>query len=376
MNYYIDLYSPETAMAFEKSSRDITGFRLSRKTYVENKKISAGDKLICYVTRIQRFVGVLEIKSEPFQESKPIFMKENDPFVLRFKVAPVVWLPLEKSIPIHQDFIWNTLSFTKGLGKSARDSTKWTFMVFSSPRSWPRDDCIFLEKALLEQFQKQVDYPFSEEDRMKLRPTRIRISSEKEVTVTVPEDEEVEEIEEAPFSEKERRNSIMVQARLAEIGEIMDFKIWLPNSDRTRVLEIWKPKEDVLLEKLPLVFDDTTLRTIRNIDVLWIKRRSIVRAFEVEDTTSIFSGILRMADLLALQPMLNIKIHVVAPNERRDVVLSQINRPAFADIAGKQLSEVCSYISYDSVFELAREKMLKHMNDTIVDDYSEFAEEQ
>jgi hypothetical protein len=248
-------------------------------------------------------------------------------------------------------------------------------MVFSSPRLWPRDDCIFLEKALLEQFQKQVDYPFSEEDQRKLRPTRIRISSKKEVTVTVPEDEEVEEIEKAPFSEKERKNSIMVQAKLAEIGEILDFKIWLPNSDRARALEIWKPKEDVLLEELPLVFDDTTLRTIRNIDVLWAKRRSIVRAFEVEDTTSIFSGILRMADLLALQPMLDIKIHIVAPNERRDVVFSQINRPVFADIAGKQLSQVCSYISYDSIFELAREKKLKHMNDTIVDDYSEFVEE-
>jgi hypothetical protein len=141
------------------------------------------------------------------------------------------------------------------------------------------------------------------------------------------------------------------------------------------VLEIWKPKEDVLLEELPLVFDETTLRTIRNIDVLWIKRRSIIRAFEVEGTTSIFSGILRMADLLALQPMLDIKIHVVAPNERRDVVFSQINRPVFADIAGKQLSEVCSYISYDSVFELAQEKKLKHMNDSIVDDYSIFVEE-
>jgi hypothetical protein len=375
MNYYIDLYSPETAMAFKKSSKDITGFRISRKTYVENKKIGAGDKLICYVTRLQRFVGVLEIKSGPFQDRRPIFMKENDPFVLRFKVAPVVWLPLEKSISIHQDFIWNTLSFTKRLSKSARDSSKWTFMVFSSPRLWPRNDCIFLEKALLEQSQRQVDYPFSEEDQRKLRPTRIRISSKKEVTVTVPEDEEVEEIEKVPFSEKERRNSIMVQAKLAEIGETLDFKIWLPNSDRARVLEIWKPKEDVLLEELPLVFDDTTLRTIRNIDILWIKRRSIVRAFEVEDTTSIFSGILRMADLLALQPMLDIKIHIVAPNKRRDVVLSQINRPVFADIAGKQLSEVCSYISYDSVFELAREKKLKHMNDTIVDDYSEFVEE-
>jgi len=362
-------------MAFDKSSRDITGFRVSRKSYVENKKIGPGDRFICYVTRLQRFIGILEVLSGPFLDDKPIFTKEDDPFVLRFNVKPIVWLPLEKSIPIHQDFIWNALSFTKGLSKSARDSSKWTFMVFSSPRLWPRDDCIFLEKALLEQTQKLVEYTFSEDDRRKLKPTRIRISSKKEVTVTVPEDEEVEEIEKAPFSEKERRNSILVQAKLAEIGETLDFKIWLPNSDRARVLEIWKPKEDVLLEDLPLVFDDTTLRTIRNIDVLWIKRRSIVRAFEVENTTSIFSGILRMADLLALQPMLDIKIHIVAPNERRDVVFSQINRPVFADIAGKQLSEVCSYISYDSVFELGREKKLKHMNDTIVDAYSEFVEE-
>ncbi len=375
MNYYVDLYSPETAMAFEKSSREITGFRISRKTYVENRKMGAGDRLICYVTRLQRFIGVLEVNSGPFRDSTPIFMKENDPFVLRYKVTSVVWLPLEKSIPIHEDLIWNNLSFTKRLDKSTRDTSKWSFMVFSSPRLWPKDDCTFLEKTLLEQSQKLLDYPFSDEDRRKLKPTRIRISGKKEVTVTVPEDEEVEEIEKAPFSEKERKSSIMVQAKLAEIGETLDFKIWLPNGDRARVLEIWKPKEDVLLEELPLVFDDTTLRTIRNIDVLWIKRRSIVRAFEVEDTTSIFSGILRMADLLALQPMLDIKIHIVAPNERRDVVFNQINRPVFADIVGKQLSEVCSYISYDSVFELAREKKLKHMNDTIVDDYSEFVEE-
>jgi hypothetical protein len=372
MSYYIDLFSPETAMAFEKSSRDISGFRISRKTYVENQKIGPGDRFICYVTRLQRFVGLLEIKSKSFQDNKPLFTKETDPFVLRFNVAPVVWLLLEKSIPIHQDFIWNTISFTKGLSK---DSNKWTYMVFSSPRLWPREDCIFLEKALLEQARKQVDYPFSEDDRRKLRPARIRISSKKEVTVSVPGDEEVEEIEQAPLSEKERRDSTMVQAKLAEIGETLDFRIWLPNSDRARVLEIWKPKEDVLLEELPLVFDETTLRTIRNIDVLWIKRRSIIRAFEVEDTTSIFSGILRMADLLALQPMLDIKIHIVAPNERRAVVFSQINRPVFADIAGRQLSEVCSYISYDSVLELAREKKLKHMNDTIIDDYSEYIED-
>jgi hypothetical protein len=373
MNYYIDLFSPETAVAFEKSTRDITGFRISRKTYVENRKMGPGDRFICYVTRLQRFIGVLEVKTKSFQDDRPVFVKENDPFVLRFGVVPIVWLPLEKSIPIHQDSLWNNLSFTKGLDKS---SNKWTFMVFSSPRLWPTEDCILLENALLEQARRQVDYPFSEDDQKKLRPAKIRISGKKEVTVTVPEDEEVERIEQARPSDKEKRNSIMVQAKLAEIGETLDLKIWLPNSDRTKVLEIWKPQdEDTLQEELPLVFDETTLKTIRNIDVLWIRRRSIVRAFEVEDTTSIFSGILRMADLLALQPMLNIKIHIVAPNERRGVVLTQINRPVFADIAGRQLSEVCSYISYDSVFELAREKKLKHMNDTIIDEYSEYVEE-
>ncbi|MDD5111583.1 MAG: EVE domain-containing protein [Candidatus Altiarchaeota archaeon] len=107
MNYYIDLFSPETAIAFEKSDKSISGFRISRKTYVENQKIGPGDKFICYVTRLQRFVGVLEVKSKPFQDAKPIFIDWDDPFVLRFNVEPIVWLPLEKSIPIHSDFIWN-----------------------------------------------------------------------------------------------------------------------------------------------------------------------------------------------------------------------------------------------------------------------------
>jgi len=39
------------------------------------------------------------------------------------------------------------------------------------------------------------------------------------------------------------------------------------------------------------------------------------------------------------------------------------------------LSELCSFISYDSIIELSKEKRLEHMTDTIIDEYSEFAEE-
>lgn len=373
MNYFIDLFSPETAKAFTNSNQEISGYRISRKSYVENKKIGIGDKFICYCTRIQRFIGVLEVTSNYFIDDKPIFTSDEDPFILRFKVKALVWLPLEKSIPLHNDFIWNNLSFTKNLEKESRN---WTYMVFSSPRLWPADDCIFLEKALLEQKDKQLDYPFSEEDEKKLKPSKIKLSNKKEVSITIPDDkdESIEVIREDISADI--RESIKIQASLAAIGEKLNFKIWIPRSDKSRVLEIWKPKDDSLLDELPLVFDDTTLKTIQNIDVLWIKRRSIVRAFEIEDTTSIYSGILRMADLLSLQPMLDIKIHIVAPLSRRDAVFKQITRPIFAVMEKGPLAEFCSYISYDSINELSREKRLSHMTDTILDEYTEFAEEE
>ncbi len=139
-------------------------------------------------------------------------------------------------------------------------------MVFSSPMRWPKEDCIFLEKALLEQKEKPKEYPFTEADEKKLKTSKIRISSKKEVSVTVPDNEENGKEETQLVSENEKRESIIIQAKLAEIGEKLGLKIWLPRNDRGKVLEIWQPKKESLLEELPLVFDETTLKTIRNID--------------------------------------------------------------------------------------------------------------
>ena len=377
MNYFIDLFSPETAKAFEQSSRDISGFRISRKTYIENQKLGPGDKFICYVTRLQRFIGILELTGKHFIDEKPIFVNENDPFILRFNVKPLVWLPIEKAIPLNQDFVWNNLSFTKTLDRNnPKEKNNWTFMVFSSPRAWPKADCEYLEKLLIEQSQKMVDYPLNEDDQKKLRIHKIKIGSKKEVTVSVPDDEE-EKTEKVTTEEivSDKRESLKVQAKLSEIGEKLGMKIWLPRNDRNGVLEIWHPKGNSLLDDLPFSFDDVTIKTIKNIDVLWIKGRTIIRAFEVEDTTSIYSGILRMADLLSLLPNIEVKIHLVVPTNRRDEVFKQISRPVFSVMENGPLSELCSYVSYDSVYELSKERRLEHMTDTIIDEYSEYLED-
>jgi hypothetical protein len=195
------------------------------------------------------------------------------------------------------------------------------------------------------------------------------------VTVSVPaEADEIDTLQLTPNAADEVRESMQIQAMVAKIGAAMGFKIWLPRADRTRVLKAWTPSPGELLETLPLGFDKTTTATVELIDVLWIDRRSIVRAFEVEHTTAIYSGLLRMADLVALQPKLDIKLHIVASMNRRDKVMREISRPVFALLEGGDLREKCTYLAYDTIRDLADMPHLRHMSDGVLEDLAEHAD--
>jgi hypothetical protein len=195
---------------------------------------------------------------------------------------------------------------------------------------------------------------------------------DKSINVIVPsqtdkDDDKIEDNEQI-------RESFHIQAAVAVIGSTMGYKIWLPKSDRGRVLNIWPAKQGDLLDELPFGYEPVTMKIIEQIDVLWIKRRSIVRAFEVEHKTSIYSGLLRMADLVALQPNISVSLHIVAPAERREKVLDEIGRPAFSLFEGGALSNLCSYISYDSIKDLADQEHLPYLSDEIIKEYEERVE--
>jgi hypothetical protein len=128
------------------------------------------------------------------------------------------------------------------------------------------------------------------------------------------------------------------------------------------------------LSKLPLNADDNTIETVERIDVLWVRGRTIARAFEVEDKTAVYSGILRMADLIALQPQFQIKLHIVAPEDRKEKVQREILRPVFAYMEGGPLAKICTYLSYDAVEELSTKKDLQFMRETVIEEYEDVLE--
>jgi hypothetical protein len=129
----------------------------------------------------------------------------------------------------------------------------------------------------------------------------------------------------------------------------MGFEVWVARHDRSRGVPGHRFTEVPRLKaELPLQFDDATHRTIELIDVLWLKGHAIVAAFEIESTTSIDSGLLRMSDLVAMQPNLHIPLSLVAPDERREKVLVEVNRPTFSRVS-PPLAEVCRDIAFSAL---------------------------
>ncbi len=253
---------------------------------------------------------------------------------------------------------------------SPRERSTWTDRKL--------DDALMELRSKLQQSDPSAVLDFYEPPlRERWTGDRTVKTPEGEVTVTVPADEdEIGEHVPAPTTGTgDVRQSFQMQALLAKIGTTLGFKIWIPRNDKGRILELVQERErSAFLESLPLNNDMATLNTIEQIDVLWLRGRWIARAFEVEHTTAVYSGLLRMADLLALQPNMDIRLHIVASDERREKVFREMQRPVFSLLERGPLSKSCTFISYESVSLIGAMEHLSHMNDSIIEEYEESPE--
>jgi type II restriction enzyme len=125
-----------------------------------------------------------------------------------------------------------------------------------------------------------------------------------------------------------------MQGWLRDLGLALGFRIWIAANDRQRAYGGGRLAEGCL-EALPAPLDTCAGGdSIRLIDVLWIDPDDrVAAAFEVEHTTSIYSGIVRLLDLALGGADVSQALFLVAPDDREDDVRAQLSRPAFRSIS-------------------------------------------
>ena len=148
-----------------------------------SEKIKVGDTLLCYLVRVSRWCGALRIISESYRDEEPIF-QDPDPYVVRFKVEPLIILEPEYSLPILDDDIWNALSETEGIDKGTRG---WAIQYRGSLRQIGDSDGSFLLSRLKKQEEENRRFPFTDKDRRNFaRTIKVRTPSGG-VSVEIPE---------------------------------------------------------------------------------------------------------------------------------------------------------------------------------------------
>lgn len=328
--YWLDLFTGKTWEEFLKNGAKVSGFRERRRRTAQ--KIHPGDYLICYMTGISRIIGILEVKSECYVDETPLW--EDAVFPIRFKVKLIYQLLPKTSLPIQN--LREKLSILQKTGSKA-----WTGFFRGSPAEFPVED----GKITVEEVKRALDSPVEIEFDEKKYWRKPRIFETKDAIVTVPEKEEVEitkpQIEKSPHDE--------MQYLLLKLGSDIGLDVWVARNDLNREYNGIAFKGIPNLKKeLPRQFDEATNKTIEKIDVLWLQGDAIIAAFEIEHTTSIYSGLLRMADLISMQPNIKINLHIVAPDERRDKVFEEVNRPVFAKLK-PPLPKICKFIPYSEL---------------------------
>jgi len=82
-----------------------------------------------------------------------------------------------------------------------------------------------------------------------------------------------------------------------------------------------------------------------------------------------------MADLLSVVPALNIKLFIIAPNERQEKVMAELSRPTFRKIG---LSDFCRFVPIEEIDKLLCrvEGLEGHVQPTILDTIAIEVEEE
>jgi hypothetical protein len=138
-----------------------------------------------------------------------------------------------------------------------------------------------------------------------------------------------------------------VQTFLAGIGHLKRYEVYVPACDAAR-LDWSLTQRFALRESIPSGFEQVR-GILSEIDVIWIARggEAIEGLFEVEHSTTVYSGLLRFNDVHLTDPKVS-RFSIVSDDSRRGLFVRQLLRPTFRKSG---LAELTSFLEYSNVLD-------------------------
>lgn len=147
------------------------------------------------------------------------------------------------------------------------------------------------------------------------------------------------------------RRHTQIQIALYLIGLQLGYRTWIAQNDKGIIY-----KDRPLIEQpgiIPALSNEGIISAFpgaepsaKFIDCIWFQNHRFMPAvMEVEHTTGITSGLTRMKGLQDAMPAFNTRYVIVAPDDDREKVVDEINRPQFWSLDAR-------YFAYSAVEEL------------------------
>jgi hypothetical protein len=132
--YWVQVFTPKTWQEFCAAGAKVTGFRSARWWRIQQLK--PRDLLLCYLSGVGKFIGILEVESEAYVDESPIW--KGEAFPCRTDVKMVVALDSDTAVPIRD--LRDRLSIFR--------TTHWGLYLISSPTKWSVSDAEAVMEAI------------------------------------------------------------------------------------------------------------------------------------------------------------------------------------------------------------------------------------
>ena len=136
---------------------------------------------------------------------------------------------------------------------------------------------------------------------------------------------------------------------LSKIGKLAGCEVWVASDDKNKKFKGIKLGENCLQKFPDINLPQNAIKRLKKVDVIWFKDSIPVYAFEIETTTKIYSGLLRLSDLCSSVPTLKMSLNIVAQQARQENVIREILRPTFQRV---KLNDFFGYIPLEDLDSL------------------------